>query len=732
MSSHMGYLSSIIAGQEVQVQPKQDQEPAAGRGAFWRAWSLWALTIGSTAVEMSFSAGRPLPDGAGQGSGANNVIWVAFIVTFATVGALLAWKRSSNPVGWLLSATALCYAAGGFGLFLQYFRPTLTFAQWSGWTWLLGPALTVFVLLLFPNGALPSRRWRIVAWVAVAGIACWIVGNAFAPTLLTSGPPPVLNPIGVGGLTGRLFTLLARLGAGVIALAGVAAVASLAFRYRRSGFVQREQLKWLLYATALIIIGLLGNVLVDVLVSDPDAASNLENALISVGIAAVPVAIGVAVFRYRLYDIDLVINKTLVYGSLAFFITGVYVAIVVGIGSFAQQLASPNLLLSIIATAVVAVAFHPVRERVQRLANWLVFGRRATPYEVLTELSGRMTGTIADHDLLDRMARLLAEGTGAVRADVWLRSGDALEDSAVWPPTAKAMPAVQVAAGDAVQIPADQVRLVRHQGEVLGALSLRKRPGERLTPTEDRMLGDLAAQAGLVLRNLGLTGQLLHRLEEVKASRQRLVAAQDEERRRIERNIHDGAQQQLVALAIKLTLTESLIGVDEEGERELLAELSADAAEAVENLRDLARGIYPPLLAERGLLAALRAQASKAPLPVEIEAHGLGRLEVETEAGLYFCVMEGLSNAVKYASASRITIDLVQADGQVRFDVHDDGAGFDVTAKVTGTGLQGIADRLAALGGALEVRSAPGVGTTIAGSIPLPSADQLRVAELAL
>src|SRR5262249_6440508 len=162
-----------------------------------------------------------------------------------------------------------------------------------------------------------------------------------------------------------------------------------------------------------IIIGLLGNVLVGVLVRNPETASNVENALISVGIAAVPVAIGVAVFRYRLYDIDIVINKTLVYGSLAFFITGVYVAIVVGIGSFAQQLASQNLLLSIVATAVVAVAFHPVRERVQRLANWLVFGKRATPYEVLTELSGRMTGTIADHDLLDRMAQLLAQGTGA-------------------------------------------------------------------------------------------------------------------------------------------------------------------------------------------------------------------------------------------------------------------------------------------------------------------------------
>ena len=371
----------------------------------------------------------------------------------------------------------------------------------------------------------------------------------------------------------------------------------------------------------------------------------------------------------------------------------------VGIGSFAQHLASQNLLLSIVATAVVAVAFHPVRERIQRLANWLVFGKRATPYEVLTELSGRMTGTIANEDLLNRMAQLIAEGTGALRADVWLRSGAAFKDSAVWPALAGLTAAID-AAGDAPpQVAgADQVKLVRHQGEVLGALSLRKRPGERLTPTEDRMLGDLAAQAGLVLRNLSLTEQLLERLEKVKASRQRLVAAQDEERRRIERNIHDGAQQQLVALAIKLTLTELLIGVDEQGERELLAELSLDAAEAVENLRDLARGIYPPLLAERGMVAALRAQAAKAPVPVDIVASGIGRLCVGTESRAGLRHHGGAAEReVKRADARRVTIELDPGRGAGElFEVRDDdGAGFDLAATAAGTGLQGIGDRLA-------------------------------------
>jgi signal transduction histidine kinase len=545
---------------------------------------------------------RGAAHGTSQGSGANFGLAIGFVLTFATVGALLAWKRAPNPIGWLLSGVGLCYAIGGFGQFLTQFGGTATLGNWLGWTWLVGPALTVFVLLLFPTGSLLSRRWRIVAWAASAGVGCWVIGNAFAPALVSSGPARIRNPIGVAAPTGRIFDVLAGIGAGLIVLSGVTAVASLVLRYRRVGTVQREQLKWLIYAAALIMAALLVNAVAGTLIRSQATATNVENAAISLAIAAVPVAIGVAVFRYRLYDIDLVINKTLVYATLAVFITGV-VAIVVGIGSVAGRLARPDPVLPILATAVVAVAFQPVRERVQRLANWLVFGKRPTPYEVLTELSGRMTGTIADAELMNRMAQTLAEGTGAARADVWLRSGQEFRNSAVWPPDADLRPSVGVTGGALPEIEdTDRVTIVQHQGEVLGAPSLRKRAGERLTPKEDRMIGDLAAHVGLVLRNLGLTEQLLQRAEEVRASRQRLVAAQDEERRRIERNIHDGVQQQLVAMAIKLTLTESLIGVDEQAERELLAELGADAAEAVENLHDLARGIYPPLLAERGLV----------------------------------------------------------------------------------------------------------------------------------
>jgi signal transduction histidine kinase len=237
-------------------------------------------------------------------------------------------------------------------------------------------------------------------------------------------------------------------------------------------------------------------------------------------------------------------------------------------------------------------------------------------------------------------------------------------------------------------------------------------PNERLVPTQEKLVADVAAQAGLVLRNAKL-------IEDLKASRQRLVAAQDLERRRIERNIHDGAQQQLVALAVKLKLADTLVGRDEEGAHAMLADLQTETNQALEDLRDLARGIYPPLLADKGLGAALESQGRKSAVPVSVETDGIGRYPQETEAAVYFSCLEALQNVAKYAGATTATVRLAQANGDLTFEVSDDGIGFDPAAASHGSGLQGIADRLAALGGELEVRSAPGSGATVAGRLPV-------------
>jgi signal transduction histidine kinase len=253
---------------------------------------------------------------------------------------------------------------------------------------------------------------------------------------------------------------------------------------------------------------------------------------------------------------------------------------------------------------------------------------------------------------------------------------------------------------------------VRHQGELLGALSITKRAGESITPTEEKLVRDLAAQAGLVMRNALL-------IEELRASRQRLVAAQDEERRRLERNIHDGAQQQLVALTVKARLAQSLAQREPDRTQEILGELQADANDALENLRDLARGIYPPLLADKGLAAALQAQTRKVPVPTVVEADGIGRFSQDLEATIYFCALEALQNIAKYANATRAIVRLTNGRGELRFEIVDDGVGFDPAAARSGSGLQGIEDRLSALGGRLEVTSARGRGTTVLGSVPV-------------
>ena len=309
------------------------------------------------------------------------------------------------------------------------------------------------------------------------------------------------------------------------------------------------------------------------------------------------------------------------------------------------------------------------------------------------------------------MARILADGTGSKRAVVWLHVGETLRVAASWPATGE--PTHEV---PAEPLPPGLVP-VRHRDELLGALSVQKAPGESLTANESKLVDDLAAQAGLVLRNVALTEQLRMRLEDLRASRQRLVGAQDEERRKLERNIHDGAQQQLVALAVKQRLAASLLGEDDERAGVMLAELQSETNAALEDLRDLARGIYPPLLADRGLTAALEAQARKAALPVTVDAVGIGRFPQDVEATVYFCTLEALTNVAKYAGATRATVRLSNGNGQLRFEVTDDGRGFDTTSTGYGTGLQGMADRIAAVGGELEVRSAPGAGTTITGTV---------------
>ncbi|HEY3212842.1 MAG TPA: sensor histidine kinase [Actinomycetota bacterium] len=420
--------------------------------------------------------------------------------------------------------------------------------------------------------------------------------------------------------------------------------------------------------------------------------------------------------RYRLWDLDVILKKAIVATVLVIFLTIASLVILIVAGGVVVAPLSESPGVALVAGIGVGALAWPLLRLSRRIADRVVYGRRATPYEVLTQFSGRMAESYATDDVLPRMAAILGAGTGAKTVTIWLVVGSEVRPATTWPPAygngsegPKEEPTRAVTLADLT----GDVFVVRHQGEQLGAITATMHANDPMDPTKEKLFRDLAGQAGLVLRNVRL-------IEELRASRRRLVAAQDAERRRLERNIHDGAQQQLVALQVKQRLVQGMIERDPTKALELMTQLQVDTTEALDDLRDLARGIYPPLLADQGLGAALESQARKSPVPISVEIDGVERYPQDVEAAVYFCALEALNNLAKYAGASQATVSLSQTDGTLTFAVSDDGVGFSVGERGSnGTGLQGMADRLDAIGGALEIRSAPGQGTTVLGRVPV-------------
>jgi signal transduction histidine kinase len=672
--------------------------------------AVGSAALGAGALALAYVDRHRVPAGLTAWDFSNVFGGVANLAV-PVVGFVLASRRPGNRVGWLLLVGSLALGLGGFvsayALHALVADPGSlpagrAFAWLSNWIWVIPIAVLAFVFLLFPTGRLRARRWR---------PAAWFVGGAFTFTgvvLLVHATGAWSDPFGPAGRTGSPLLLAAMLILVVAAL--VVSVVAVVVRFARSAGEERLQLKWFAAAAVLVVATLIPSMVTD---------SVVAAVLVNLAFLCLWVAIGVAVLKYRLYEIDIVISKAVLYGSLAVFITAVYAGLVVDVGTLAGGRDSP--LLAALAAAVVAVAFQPARQWAGRLANRVVYGRRATPYQVLSDFARRIGGAYSHEDVLPQMAQIVAAGTGAEQVVVWLRVDDQLHPvaSSGGSPPAVPPPAVPPPADglpvDGQAMPAlpgaDMSVPVAHGGDLLGAISVRMPKGEPLRPAGQQLVADVASQAGLVLSNVSL-------VEDLRASRQRLVAAQDEARRRLERNLHDGAQQDLVALSIKARLGTTVEDLPQA--QEIFGELQAGAAGALENLRDLARGIYPPLLADLGLAAALNAQAGKSALPVAVVAEGIGRFGQDTEAAVYFCCLEALQNTAKYAHASQARVAVQSQRGTLCFTVSDDGTGYDARHTPMGSGQRNMADRLAALGGQLDVRSAPGQGTTITGHLPVP------------
>jgi signal transduction histidine kinase len=741
----------LLAG--AQGAPRQDPVRGGRRrtGGDWLLITGWWVTaaLGVAGIAATLLVRRQLIGG----DLASNLGEALAGIYYACLGVLVV-RRAGNVIGWLLLGegfalaaedVANAYAIGGLrgGGRLPWAELAGLFAEWA-----FVPVIAGFIgtFLLFPDGRLPSRRWWPVGWFGIAATGLALAGFVVHPRLVALPAPGGVsvsypNPLGV--TLGPVWsTLLVGTPNGLAVLTlplFAAAVVSLAVRFRAGGREVREQIKWLAFMMALMlatqVVALAGIATARGSMYNPVTGPAYALSAV-IALAGMPAVVTLAILKYRLYQIDVIINRTVKYALLSAALTAVYAAIVLGIGTAAGYAGGP--LLTATAAVAVAVLFQPARSRAQLLANRLVYGRRASPYQVLADFAEHMAGQLDTTAALSRVAALLGGATGAVLVRVWVRVGAGFRSAVTWP-------AGEQETGEEAQVVRDEYGLslsgsgprrvsltahagertaeVRHSGELLGALTLVKRADEPVSAAEESLLANVASQAGLLLRNARLTAELRATIDDLTASRRRLVRAQDEERHRIERNLHDGAQQQLVALAMLLSLVED--AADDPAEvRQLAAKLKDGVHAAIEELRALARGIYPPLLAEQGLPAALRAQAGRSSLPVRVEADGVGRYRREAEAAVYFCVLEALQNAAKHARARQATVALACGNGHLEFSVTDDGAGFDPAAVAgaadrAGTGLQGMADRLAAAGGTLGVRSAPGAGTVVSGQIPV-------------
>ena len=642
-------------------------------------------------------------------------VFAAVLGAFVLCALLIRRRYPNHPIAWLFAAVgaslALAFGLEGYAGYAPFGDlPGAAFAGWLAYL-LIEPALivlVVYLLLLFPDGRYVSKRWKGAGYLGALSLALITVGAALEPRQLvfslTGGdfPAPAANPFGLTS-AGGLLTSIYEMGDILAAVVAVLSVISVFVRYRQADTEQRAQLRWVLYAAVILFLAL-------AITPRLSIPFPYVNALIFLaGIVAIPVAAALAILRYRLYEIDVVINKTLVYGLLAAFVSGVYVALVVGVGSAIGSGGEPNIALSIAATAVVAVAFHPAREIAQKIADRLVYGRRATPFELMTDLAPRMAAAISVDEVLPRMAEFTARGVGAEIARVRLFLPNGGEVTRAWPQGVS-------------EKSFDAEVAVLHSGERVGEIAIRKPAGETVGAADRKVLAGFAAQAGVALSNVRLTEELRAKLDEISAqteelrkSRQRIVEASDAERRRIERNLHDGAQQRLVALGLELNLLESKLP-DEHPARGELGKVSAELRDALAELRELARGIHPAILTEQGLGPALQSLVNRSPVVAEAIDLPTNRLPHQVEAAAYYVVAEALTNVARYAHASQVQVSAVQSGSTLVVEVHDDGIGGADIDK--GSGLRGLADRIAALGGELEIDSPEGRGTRVIVRLP--------------
>jgi len=621
----------------------------------------------------------------------------------STVGALVASRRPENPIGWLLGASGLLYAVlvsvGEYGTYALLTErgslPGGIMAVWLGsWLYVLGANLVLYSFLFFPDGRLPSPRWRIAAWLVALVICLDTASLALAPGELY-GFPGVENPFGIEVLARLPGSIGAAIG--VLTLAAILVpVIALVVRFRRARGDERQQIKWVVYAVAMLVAAIVAVNLWPAL--DPSLAGN---ALFLAGFLAIPAAIGVSIFKYRLYDIDFVINRTLVYGALTAIVVGIYVLVVGYLGALFRT--GGNLAISLVATGVVAVLFAPLRDRLQQGVNRLMYGERDDPYAVISRLGERLKTTDTPEAVLPTIVHTVAGALKLPHAAISLRRDDG---------TFGTVAASGHPKGEPLVLP------LSYGTETIGQLILSPRaPGETFDPADRRLLDDLARHAEAAAYAVRLTADL-------QRSRERLVNAREEERRRLRRDLHDGLGPQLATLTLKLDAARNLLRTEPQDADALLAGLKAETKAAISDIRRLVYDLRPPALDELGLIPTIREQATgygQNGLDVCVEApKELPPLPAAVEVAAYRIVQEALTNVFRHAKARACRVRL-SVDHELELEITDDGVGLPED-RPAGVGLSSMRERAAELGGACSAaRSGPAGGTRVLARLPLPA-----------
>ncbi len=658
------------------------------------AWLMCALSV----ALVAFAAVFVLVNGTGIGT----LMFLVSVLLCAVVGGIVASRLPTNPIGWFFLASAISFSAlvltdeyATYGLLPEPGSLPLARAMvWpQSWLWVPGAVLILaFVPLYFPDGRLVSRRWKPVVWFAVAFSVVGAIYSAFLPGEIQGSG--FTNPLGIEAQQPFIGIVGASMPPLWLGLLFVSA-ASLVVRFRRSAREERQQIKWLAFAASVVPAWFLVSPAVEAV------APTLFQVLETLVFAGIPVATGIAILKYRLYDIDLVINRTLVYGALTACVVGIYVLLVAYMGALLH--AEGNLMVSLVATGVVAVVFAPLRERLQRGVNRLMYGERDDPYAVLRRLGQRLKATSAPEAVLSAIVETVAQSLKLPYAAIALRQEDGTFET--------------VAAHDSPRAEA-MVLPLAYGAETIGQLILSPRaPGERFDPADRRLLDDLARHAETATYAMRLTADL-------QRSRERLVNAREEERRRMRRDLHDGLGPQLATLTLKLDAARNLLVQQPQAADALLVGVKAQTQAAISDIRHLVYDLRPPALDELGLIPAIREQAisyGQSGLDVSVEApEELPLLPAAVEVAVYRIVQESLTNVVRHAIARTCRIR-ISVDENVHLEITDDGVGLPEDRRA-GVGLSSMRERAAELGGTCAVEpSGPVGGTRVLARLPLPA-----------